>query len=141
MEGPNRRDDTAFVIRVVLGVRPTGQGAYEGKKRFGYLKWASHFWISVQNFIFRPGHASPVALHSAHCALCAIYFTLHSAPPSVHVACCKAPWSQHRLWLLSPLDCLFSIDITRVSLCIATLTVNFPGCCGYMPFFRNQQTK
>ena len=25
---------------------------YEGKKKFVYLKWASHFWHSNQNFIF-----------------------------------------------------------------------------------------
>ena len=28
-----------------------GGGGYEGKKRFVYLKWASPFWTSVQNFI------------------------------------------------------------------------------------------
>ena len=33
--------------RVVLGVRPMGRGD-EGKKKFVYLKWASHFWISLK---------------------------------------------------------------------------------------------
>ena len=27
---------------------------YEGKKQFVCLKWASHFWRSIQNFIFHP---------------------------------------------------------------------------------------
>ena len=27
-------------------------GDDEGKKKFVYLKWASQFWFSVQNFIF-----------------------------------------------------------------------------------------
>ena len=39
-------------------VRPTGRGGggwvggYEGQQKFVYLKWASHFWLSIQNFIF-----------------------------------------------------------------------------------------
>ena len=27
-------------------------GWYQGKKKFVYLKWASPFWLSIQNFIF-----------------------------------------------------------------------------------------
>ena len=27
-------------------------GGYEGEKKFVYLKWASHCWLSIQNFIF-----------------------------------------------------------------------------------------
>ena len=27
-------------------------GGYEDKKKSVYLKWASHFWVSVQSFIF-----------------------------------------------------------------------------------------
>ena len=30
----------------------TGGGGYEGQKKFVYLKWASHCWLSIQNFIF-----------------------------------------------------------------------------------------
>ena len=41
----------------MLGVWLEGQdwgggGAYDGKKRFVYLKWASHFWLPIQNFMF-----------------------------------------------------------------------------------------
>ena len=42
----------------MLSVRPTGRGGggwvdgYEGKERFVYLKWASHCWLPIQNFIF-----------------------------------------------------------------------------------------
>ena len=40
----------------MLNVRPVGWGGgYEGKKKFVYLKWASHFWLSIQNFIFARG--------------------------------------------------------------------------------------
>ena len=28
-----------------------GVGGYEGQQTFVYLKWASHFWLSIQNFI------------------------------------------------------------------------------------------
>ena len=44
----------------VLSVRPTGRGwggwvgRYGGRKNFVYLKWASHFWLSIHNFIFPP---------------------------------------------------------------------------------------
>ena len=31
-----------------------GGGGYEGKKKFVYLKWASHFWLSIQKFHFSP---------------------------------------------------------------------------------------
>ena len=30
-------------------------GGYEGKRKFVYLKWASPFWLSIQNFIFPRG--------------------------------------------------------------------------------------
>ena len=29
-----------------------GGGGYEGEKKFAYLKWAFHFWFSIQNFTF-----------------------------------------------------------------------------------------
>ena len=29
-----------------------GVGGYGGKKKFVSLKWASHFWLSIQNFTF-----------------------------------------------------------------------------------------
>ena len=29
-----------------------GGGGHEGKKKFVYLKWTSHFCLSIQNFIF-----------------------------------------------------------------------------------------
>ena len=37
----------------MLSVWPTRRvGGYEGHKTFVYLKWASHFWLSVQMFNF-----------------------------------------------------------------------------------------
>ena len=42
--------------RVVLSVRPAGGrgwgGGYEGKTKFVYLKWVSHFRLSIENSIF-----------------------------------------------------------------------------------------
>ena len=36
----------------MFGVRDGGGGGgMRAKKKFVYLKWASHFWLSVQNFI------------------------------------------------------------------------------------------
>ena len=40
----------------MLSVWPTGRGVrgYEGQEKFAYRKWASHCWLSFQNFIFPP---------------------------------------------------------------------------------------
>ena len=35
----------------LFGLRD-GAGGYEGKKKFAYLKWASHFWFFIESFIF-----------------------------------------------------------------------------------------
>ena len=41
---------------LVLGLRDAGGGGwvggYEGKNKLVYVKWASHFWLSIQTFIF-----------------------------------------------------------------------------------------
>ena len=36
---------------LVFGLRDGWGGGYEGKKKFMYLKCASHFWLSIQDFI------------------------------------------------------------------------------------------
>ena len=44
-----------YLSRAVMCSRwglPQGGRGYEGKKEFVYLKPASHFWISIQKFIF-----------------------------------------------------------------------------------------
>ena len=45
----------SVLSKAVLSVWSTGRGRSdgdEGKKKFMYLKWASHFWLSIQNHIF-----------------------------------------------------------------------------------------
>ena len=37
---------------LVFGLQDRGGGGNEGKKKFVYLKWSPHFWLSIQNFIF-----------------------------------------------------------------------------------------
>ena len=34
--------------------RTGGAGEYEGQKKFVYLKWADHFWRSIQKVHFSP---------------------------------------------------------------------------------------
>ena len=36
-----------------MGGWGVGGGGYEGKTKFVYLKWTSHLWLSIQNFIPR----------------------------------------------------------------------------------------
>ena len=45
---------TDIASRAVLSVCPTGPGGGggEGKRKFVYLKWASHFWVYSKSYLY-----------------------------------------------------------------------------------------
>ena len=47
-----RRVVSASGLCLVVGLLDKGWVGMRAKKRFVYLKWASHFWLSIQNVIF-----------------------------------------------------------------------------------------